>query len=120
MKKRLPIAIILITSGLLIMASLMTNRIQRACYDHGEFTTLAESPEKLAWTTTEIPGTENQQTVYAGIYASTGTLLAINIINFMLLSGTVLWLLPKQKQTSKIQDSRKLVMTQPEMGKLNN
>ena len=84
----------IIACGLMVFGALVQNRIQRACVDYGNLVTFPESPErpdKLSFATKELEKEQTVETVYKEIYASAGTLGAINIVNYILLAIAIVW-----------------------------
>ena len=91
MKKKLPIIVILIASALTVFGTLIQNRIQRACVDYGDLYTDSQTLNKHSFAVNKLENETEDQAVYREIYASTGGLGVISLVNFALLTGTLLW-----------------------------
>ncbi|WP_169305366.1 hypothetical protein [Coraliomargarita akajimensis] len=67
------------------------NRIQRACVDHGDLYSNSQTVKKHSFAVTEVDIAKEDKAVYLEIYASTGGLGLLSLVNFALLTGTLLW-----------------------------
>jgi hypothetical protein len=95
MKTKMPVIIIIISSIILVLVALLTNKIQRACVDIGKIG--PGELTKISYSISEIDRDQPIKLTMVESHATAGSILLLSMANFTLLSGTILLSLKNKK-----------------------
>jgi predicted membrane GTPase involved in stress response len=100
MKKNISMAVVVLSSALLFLGTLITNRIQTASVQTADRLAPHEQPVKVSFSTKEMNKDQSVEQTLLGIYSSAGGMLAISGLNFILLSSTLIWVATRKETTT--------------------